>query len=158
MFAVQIVFMVCSSVYFIWFQEHPEPIKHSHHGLDGGSGSDVEDVCSSGASDGSDNEGSDNESSDRGSGGSSIDETTDAGGSNSSDMDRSNMALGSKQARNTGRGNFKTSARHIRPAHCAPPIFSTPCTAGPCNNAICARQPTLHAMVLLANGGQIGTG
>ena len=64
MFAVQIVFMVCSSVYFIWFQEHPEPIKHSHHGLDGGSGSDVEDVCSSGASDGSDNEGSDNEGSD----------------------------------------------------------------------------------------------
>lgn len=71
MFAVQIVFMVCSSVYFIWFQEHPEPIKHSHHGLEGGSGSDVEDVCSSIASDGSDNEGSaseggDNDGSDSG--------------------------------------------------------------------------------------------
>jgi len=71
MFAVQIVFMVCSSVYFIWFQEHPEPIKHSHHGLEGGSGSDVEDVCSSSASDGSDNEGSaseggDNDGSDSG--------------------------------------------------------------------------------------------
>lgn len=41
MFAIQIVFMVSSSTYFIWFQDHPEPIKHSHHGLDGGS--DVED-------------------------------------------------------------------------------------------------------------------
>lgn len=37
MFSIQIVFMVSASTYFIWFQEHPAPLKHSHHGLEGGS-------------------------------------------------------------------------------------------------------------------------
>lgn len=31
MFAIQIAFMVACSAFFIWFHEHPVPIKHSHH-------------------------------------------------------------------------------------------------------------------------------
>ena len=37
MFSIQIVFMVSTSTYFIWFQEHPAPLKLSHHHLEGGS-------------------------------------------------------------------------------------------------------------------------
>lgn len=37
MFSIQIAFMVSASTYFIWFQEHPAPLKHSHHHLEGGS-------------------------------------------------------------------------------------------------------------------------
>lgn len=31
MFGIQIAFMVACSAFFIWFHEHPVPIKHSHH-------------------------------------------------------------------------------------------------------------------------------
>jgi len=37
MFSIQIAFMVSASTYFIWFQEHPAPLKHSHHQLEGAS-------------------------------------------------------------------------------------------------------------------------
>ena len=37
MFGIQIAFMVSCSAFFIWFHEHPVPIKHSHHKVTGGS-------------------------------------------------------------------------------------------------------------------------
>jgi len=37
MFGIQIAFMVACSAFFIWFHDHPVPIKHSHHKVTAGS-------------------------------------------------------------------------------------------------------------------------